>query len=684
MQKNKQFEIAGRVIPAIQKRDAETREAVAQYARAAFVPGSVSDDSRTATFVASTGARGLRRPVFGEDYYEELEISEQAIRLGRLNNGAPLLKDHSQHTVDTVIGVVERAYIEAGNLMVVVRFSNDDDGEKYFRKVRDGILQKVSVGYRVHEFQAYQREGELDVLRAVDWEPFEVSLVSIAFDDDAKVRSDSGEHTCKVIYKNRSRKADPSKEEKTMELEKRAAQLGISRRDGETDEQLRARVEAAEQARADEAKRDQDAARAQAVEAERKRTTGIFDAVRKAGLETELATSLVSEGASLEDAHKRIIDAIAAKAENSNAGNVNTRTSIDTSSDAERLMEIRSGVSDVLQMRVNPAHKPGEAANQFRGLTLMEMARKLLEMGGADTRGMERMALATRAMTSSDLPHVLADVANKTLLQAYQEVQRTFTVLGRRTTINDFKAVNRVRLGGFSDLRPKNEAGEFEHGIIKDEKESYALATYGRQVKFTREMMINDDLDALSRMVALFGAAAARLESQLVWSHLLGNPVMGDGTALFHADHKNLGSASAINASSVSESRKRMRKQTDNNGNAIEVMPSFLVVGPDKETEAEQFLSGTLRPTKTADVVPERLRNSLDLIVENRITGNQWYTFASPSQIDTFEYAYLTGQEGVYIESDPQFLTGDIAWGVRHDFAAKAIDWRGMDKNPGA
>lgn len=685
----KYINVAGRLISAVMSRSAvtqESREIEPQQTRAALVPGSLDTEKRTVIFCASTGERGMRRPYFGEDYYEELEISEKAIRLDRFNNGGPFLKDHAVYSIDNQIGVIERAYIENGELLILVRFAKDEASEEIYQKVVDGVLRSVSVSYRVYTYERSSTEGELDVLRATDWEPLEASLVTVGFDSKAQARAqEQHPNTCKVINPN-NRAAEPgSKEETAMLLEQRAAKLGLTRREGETDEALLGRIIDAERNQAAESARSgaDDAARNEGAAAERTRSAGIYEACRKAGVSQENATKWVGEGLEVSDVHARIIDELhdtSKRANNQTHGN----HYIDESPNRERLVEIRSGFADAVMERTAPGHKSGKAAELFRGMTLLECARELLRQGGAETRGLNRMDIATRAMSTSDLPSVLADVSNKTLLRSYTEVPRTFEVLGRRTTINDFKAVDRDRLGSFSDLKPKGENGEFEYGVVSDSKESYALATYGKKIKFSREMLINDDLDALLRIVQLFGSAAARKESELVWGHLLSSPVMSDGVALYHANHKNLGSAAAISTASISAGRQRMRKQTDGNGTLIEVAPAYLVCGPDKETEAEQFLSGTLRPSKTVDVVPERMRNSLDLVVENRITGNQWFLFSSPNLIDTFEYAYLAGQEGVYIDSDPQFLSGDITWGVRHDFAAKAIDWRGMDKNPGA
>ena len=90
-------------------------------------------------------------------------------------------------------------------------------------------------------------------------------------------------------------------------------------------------------------------------------------------------------------------------------------------------------------------------------------------------------------------------------------------------------------------------------------------------------------------------------------------------------------------------------------------------------------------PAKTADVVPQSIR-SLSIIAEPRLDPASgavpWYLFASPSAIDTIEYAYLEGQDGVYIETRMGFDVG-VEIKARLDFGAKAIDWRGLFKNAG-
>jgi len=218
----------------------------------------------------------------------------------------------------------------------------------------------------------------------------------------------------------------------------------------------------------------------------------------------------------------------------------------------------REAVANALLHRYSPTLFPLEdAAREYRGMTLMELARESLETAGAGTRGLSRDEVATRALHStSDFPEILAAVTNKTLRQAYEAYPRTFLAFCRQVLATDFKAMHRVQMGEAPQLLKVNESGEFKRGAIGESKESYRIETYGRVVGITRQVLINDDLDAFTRIPAMYGNAIAQLESDVVWDIVTSNPAMADGTALFHANHKNLaGTGAALDVDSVGAAR---------------------------------------------------------------------------------------------------------------------------------
>lgn len=111
---------------------------------------------------------------------EVLDHGNDSVRMERLTSGAPLLMDHS-NSVRNVIGVVVNARIDEDRVgRATVRFSSRDEAQQIRQDVADGILTKVSVGYRIHKVEINEDE---DTYRAIDWEPFEISMVAIPADD---------------------------------------------------------------------------------------------------------------------------------------------------------------------------------------------------------------------------------------------------------------------------------------------------------------------------------------------------------------------------------------------------------------------------------------------------------------------------------------------------------------------
>ena len=143
-----------------------------------FDRSSVDTEARTVELSFSSETRDVVR-WFG---IEVLGHNENEVRLGRINTGGPVLVDHKGDQV----GVVERAWIDEKTRKgrALVRFSQSARGDEVFQDVQDGIRQNVSFAYDVYRYilEEEGKNGAHDVLRAVDWEPLEISIVSMPAD----------------------------------------------------------------------------------------------------------------------------------------------------------------------------------------------------------------------------------------------------------------------------------------------------------------------------------------------------------------------------------------------------------------------------------------------------------------------------------------------------------------------
>ncbi len=109
---------------------------------------------------------------------EVLEISERAMDMSRLNTGAPLL---FQHDADKIVGVVERAYIKGKRGFARVRLANNELGREMQGLISDKIIRNVSFGYKINELEADKSTNPV-TYRATDFQPFEISLVTVPAD----------------------------------------------------------------------------------------------------------------------------------------------------------------------------------------------------------------------------------------------------------------------------------------------------------------------------------------------------------------------------------------------------------------------------------------------------------------------------------------------------------------------
>jgi hypothetical protein len=695
-------------------------------------PETIDAAARTIEMVWSTGAPVRRRDLFtGRRYDEVLSLDPRHVDLSRLNAGAPLLNAHGVHTLHGVLGVVERAWIaRAGDAFegrALVRFSEREDVEPLWQDIRAGIIRSVSVGYAVRAYEVIEQDGsasadaggvKVPLWRAIDWQPLELSAVPIAADQAAGFRNRQDLTPCHLIHRAT---AAPHPETEAMNQQTPVAESPaatdtstltneetVTRQNAETavtaGDKIPTAAEQPEQpvpTRADDASREpidhpsspdrsvrddpdaEDIAR-RVVAEERARIAGIYDAARKLAINTAVADDLVRRGATLDEARGLLIDTAAARDQA-----IETRPHIRNGGLDERETR-RAAVEAALLHRFDPhRYQMTEPAREWRGYSLIEMARTLLQGEGQRLRGLSRDEIATRALhTTSDFPAILAAVTNKTLRDAYEAAPRTFPPIARRATAADFKDIHRLQIGEAPQLEKVNEAGEFKRGTIGEAKERYRIETWGKVIGITRQVIINDDLDAFTRVPSLFGTAAATLESDVVWGIITANPIMGDGVALFHGNHKNLtATGTALDVASLGKARAAMARQPGLDGKTVlNIRPTFLVVPSSLELTAEQLIAQNLAPATSANVVPQSIR-SLSVIAEPRLDPASgaipWYLFASPSAIDTIEYAYLEGQDGVFIETRNGFDVDGLEIKARLDFGAKAIDWRGMHKNAG-
>lgn len=427
--------------------------------------------------------------------------------------------------------------------------------------------------------------------------------------------------------------------------------------------------EAVAKARAEEAKRQADIRAAFAPYAQLAGASALLDACLD-----DLNTDVVQ-------AKAKILDLKAKGAEPAAAGYVVT-----TEDERDKR---RAAMKGALEIRAQLAKN--DTANPWRGYTLGEMARACLAQAGVRDIPGDKMGMISLAFThtSSDFPLLLANVAQKAMMKGYDEADETFQVWTTSGSLPDFKVQSTVDLGSFPALRKVAEGAEYKYITIGERREQRVLATYGERFAISRQAIINDDMDAFSRLPRKMGRAAIRTVGDLAYAVLTGNANMADGTALFHANHGNLAAAAVISTASVDAMRVAMARQKDigQTTGSLNIRLKHLIVPITLQGAANVVRDSEFEVVGVAPknhTVPNSVRGTFEVVSDARLddaSTSIWYGAADAAMHDTVVVDYLDGVQTPTLEQQAGWGIDGAEFKVRMDASAKALDWKTLQRN---
>lgn len=602
------------------------------------------------------------------------------IRKARADKGLPVFQDHYTSSSNKIGKAYNIEFVKGEARALVSITENKSD---FFKEIADGTQSEISAGFNVFRYEDISEEGDtIRTLRAIDWEPTEISFVGVEADPDSGTRSAETEH--EVIIQERSLNNNNQNTPIMKTAEEKA-------RIKENNARIRAKREA-------DQKRELESAKAEGIRVMQEITTEAKDLIAKSRFkdpDAVLDEVIKTKDITVEKARKMIFEKwaeeqSAAETRGAHSGKITVGT--------EQVEKAVRAIGDAFELRIDPSAekdmKPEQVstARDFRGYSMIEIAREFLNQTGVETRGMTKREIAQkvfdkvnneRAMAIGDFPTLLGATFERTLRKMYEMTEATYKPFVTRGTMPDFRETSRTQLSGlvgkFDEIP---EGGEYKEATLIEAKETYKLVKYGKKIAFTWESMINDDLSAFTRVPKAIANEAAQKKSDLIYGLLAANANMYDGNALFSTEHGNLGSAGVPSETTLSAAREAMRKQKDLNGRFINVRATNLVCGPSLETTAQKLLQATIVATKTSDT--NIFKGSLGLIVEPRIEDNTWYLFGNPSMVDIIEESFLEGEPELFTETKYGFDIDGMVMKARMVYAAKALDWRNAWKNPNA
>ena len=625
----------------------QKRSVLGNYCRETTID-HVDTDSRTVELSFSS------ETPYGRWFGDEILCHDEGcINLDRFNDGlGTLLFNHDR---DAVVGHIEKVWIEDNRGKALVRFDEDEQSETIFQKVQSGTLQGVSVGYSIKRYEVLDDKDSVssngrfkgpDTYVVTDWEPLEISIVSVPADATVGVGRSAEEIHTSIGTQEETKRMDEKAIVTTEEVKSTPVETGITQEDLQ-----------------------------KAMEQERKRTSEITALFRD--FDVEGADEAIVMGVSVDEARAMVMEQLRAR---------NKGVSV-TMGEAES-DKFRAAAQDAVLMAAGiPVAEPAPGAQELRGHSMVELAREALQRESLKANFGDNMELARAAINStSTFPAIMSNLANKSVMVGFNEAETTYQIWAGKGSNRDFKEAARYALSEAGTLELVPEGGQFKQDSLGEASARTKVATYGKLFSLTRQAIINDDLGLFSKIATKYGSAAKRLVNKMVYAQLTGAVKMQDGVALFDNKHGNVaGTGEALSVKAIAKAIAAMRRQKGITGEAtLNITPKYLVVPPELELAAYQIVNSTAAVDGVNSGVVNPYKGRLVVVSDAELTDpDAWYLVADASQHDTIDVTYLNGVETPRLETRQGFEVDGIEYKVAFDVGVDAIDFRGLYKNAG-
>lgn len=714
-------------------------------------PSTVNEQERSVEAVIAT-----EQPVLEPDFKRYEMVPRTLVMSGMtFPKQIPLLDSHNRRSVKDQLGSIRNLRVENGQLIGRLYFAADAVSE--WEKVRDGHVTDVSAGFRVSR-EVYVPEGETKSFDgrafagpqnvALASRTFEASITPIGADDQAKLRGldpfefpQQGEdfemnEKLRALLLSRGMPADLD-DEKAQEWivsnpDKIAQRTepsnpgqntnnsGFSAPDivRELDRLAQEREKARESQRAAFRSEVDELCSLADVPNDISRQLNWYECPDVQAVRTKIRDWKVEQ--SKHTSPGMGFQSARITGDGRKAFSRDMLTHLCSRSFAT------NGTREATAEKVLPKESRGKDDGRWKHASLLDIARECLEMDGCDPIELRRLPatqVATAAMagpesigmravvyrsddgvahTTGSFAYLTENTLKKSLEAGYQDAPSTWeTIMSIGQSFTDFKPKKIYTLSEAGNLNVWADGEEPDQTSMIDTRDSYGVEVYARSLTFSWQLLLNDDMNALTRAPAKLGAAARRTVNSYAWSLLTSNPTMRDGQALLLASATGnrkkanyiTSGGGAPSVSTVGVLTNLMRQQVGENTREgstspqiLNLTPRYLVAPSALEVTVNQLVNSAYDPSSSVNNQVFNPSRTLTPVIEPILDASsttQWYLFADKSQIDTIEISFLAGHESPVVWSDMDTKTLTRWFAVRQGFGGKALHHQGVAANDG-
>lgn len=420
-----------------------------------------------------------------------------------------------------------------------------------------------------------------------------------------------------------------------------------------------------------------------AVKAENKRQTEIRALCAQHKVSDELTNEMLGDlTCSLNKASAKILENLGAQ---SAAGQREPEANLTATH-----LRVGNGdhVKDELQNALNARCGVGELEkdNSFGHESLLNMARACLEVNARSA--VTKNELVNRAFNSGDFGDIITEGIRTVMRDEAQARAPMWRELANVENLTDFRETELVMVNDAPDLMNVSEDGEYKAATLKGSGERIQLATFGREIQFTRHAIINDEIGLVAKVPRKFMQSGYRLSDKLMFNAILAGK-MADGGSVFKAgaDKKwgNLvnGVAAGDYAAMIMALHKVFATATTipldgeaGKGDALDLRGEILIASPDHASMFEAVLNTASKP----DTFNPAYKKFGKVIETARVADVNGALALTSKDFDTVVMGFLDGQQDPWLETSDGWSSDGAKFRITYDLMSKVLDRRGIAK----
>ncbi len=311
-----------------------------------------------------------------------------------------------------------------------------------------------------------------------------------------------------------------------------------------------------------------------------------------------------------------------------------------------------------------------ENGNVYKNKSLLDIAAICV---GGNSHLYDKRELVNRAFNTSDFGEVITNTIQAVINEEIALQEPLFKRLANIENMPDFREKDLITINDAPDLLLVSEDAEYKQAVISSTGEKIKLATFGREIRVTREAVINDNIDLIGKIPRKMVQAAFRLADKLMFSAILSGK-MGDKDSVFNSTNSTNDIPNGDYQALVMACYSKIAKQKTKEGSPLSLKGDILIANIDHGAVLDAVINTPSKP----DSFNQAYKKFNEVVSTDYLEKLNGAIGLTSRDFESIVMGFLDGNDSPLLETKEGWGTDGASFRITYDLSAKVVDRRGM------